>query len=233
MYFKQKSNIIFRNYESFGYITDNRNFGYKKADNDEIDVGDKIVSQSGAVFLSVLDQKPQTLDDIAKKINLQFTNVDIETIKNDAIEFYGILEQDGFIISGETLQECDEKDSIFSYKYLKPKIKYNDCCPTTKNLKKTTQEFLDEYFKDEPQLTNLHIEITSKCNEKCVHCYIPQENKVNHIDTNLFYDILGGNTEDSFVSVSSMQTTLADIENELANKDVDLNKSIAKFPSEG
>ena len=87
MYFKQKSNVIFRNYESFGYITDNRNFGYKKADNNGNDIGDKIVSQSGAVFLSVLGQKSQTFEDIAKKINMQFTNVDIETIKNYAIEF--------------------------------------------------------------------------------------------------------------------------------------------------
>ena len=190
LYFKQKSNVIFRNYESFGYITDNRNFGYKKADNNGNDIGDKIVSQSGAVFLSVLGQKPQTLDDIAKKINMKFVNVDIETIKNDAREFYGLLEQDGFIVSGETLQECDEKDSRFSYKVLEPIIEKNHCYPTIKGVKKTTQEFLDEYFKDEPQLTNLHIEITSKCNERCVHCYIPHDNKVNHIETDLFYSIL-------------------------------------------
>ncbi len=190
MYFKQKSNIIFRNYESFGYITDNRNFGYKKADNNENDIGDKIVSQSGAVFLSALGKKPQTLNDIVKKISMEFTNVDIETIKNDAIEFYGMLEQDGFIVSGETLQECDEKDSIFSYKNLKPKNEINICNPTTKGNEKTTQDFLDEYFKDEPQLTNLHIEITSKCNERCVHCYIPHDSKANHIKTDLFYNII-------------------------------------------
>jgi radical SAM protein with 4Fe4S-binding SPASM domain len=190
MYFKQKSNIIFRNYESFGYITDNRNFGYKKADNNGNDIGDKIVSQSGAVFLSVLGQKPQKLDDIAKKINMHFTDVDIDTIKNDAREFYGILEQDGFIVSGETLQECEEKDSRFSYKNLEPTIEKNDCYPTAKGSEKNTQEFLDEYFKDEPQLTNLHIEITSKCNERCEHCYIPHDKKVNHIEKDLFYKIL-------------------------------------------
>ncbi|KJS30738.1 MAG: radical SAM protein [Desulfatitalea sp. BRH_c12] len=190
MYFKQKSSIIFRNYESFGYITDNRNFGYKKADNNGNDIGDKIVSQSGAVFLSVLGTEPQTLDEIAKQINMHFTNADVETIKNDAREFYSILEQDGFIVSGETLQECDEKDSRFSYRNLKPKNEINTCYYNAKSPEKTTQEFLDEYFQDEPQLTNLHIEITSKCNERCVHCYIPHENKVNHIKTDLFYSIL-------------------------------------------
>ena len=91
MFFKQKSNVIFRNYESFGYITDNRNFGYKLTGNNGNYIGDKILSESGAVFLSVLDRKPQTLDELAKKIKKQFTNVDIRTIKNDAREFYCML----------------------------------------------------------------------------------------------------------------------------------------------
>ena len=68
MFFKQKSNVIFRNYESFGYITDNRNFGYKQTDNNENVIGDKILSEIGATFLSVLGRKPQTLDELAKKI---------------------------------------------------------------------------------------------------------------------------------------------------------------------
>jgi len=64
MFFKQKSNVIFRNYETFGYITDNRNFGYKLTNGNENNIGDKIISESGAVFLSVLDRIPQTLDEL-------------------------------------------------------------------------------------------------------------------------------------------------------------------------
>lgn len=189
MYFKRKSNVIFRNYESFGYISDNRNFGYKQANDNRSDIGDKIVSQSGAVFLSVLDKEPQTLDDLAKKISIQFTNADIDTIKIDAREFYHLLESDGFIVSGETLQECNGKDSRFSYKVMEPKKENLDGFPT-KGSEKSTQEFFDEYFENKPRLTNLHIEITSKCNERCVHCYIPHDNNVNHIEPDLFYNIL-------------------------------------------
>jgi hypothetical protein len=125
VFFKQKSDVLFRKYESFGYITDNRNLGYKQTNNNENNIGDKIVSQSGAVFLSVLGRKPQTLDDLAQKISKQFIGVDIGTIKNDAKEFYSILEQDGFIVSGETLQECNEKDTKFSYKTLESKMIQN------------------------------------------------------------------------------------------------------------
>jgi radical SAM protein with 4Fe4S-binding SPASM domain len=190
MFFKQKSNVIFRNYESFGYITDNRSFGYKKTDNTENNIGDKILSGSGAVFLSILGRKPQTLDELAEKIYKKFTDVDIKTIKNDAREFYCMLERDGFIVSGETLQECYEKDTRFSYKILEPKIIKKDFSPTIIHLEKSTQYFLEEYFNGKPQLTNLHIEITGNCNEKCVHCYIPHNNKVRHIEPDLFFDVL-------------------------------------------
>jgi len=189
MFFKQKSNVIFRNYESFGYITDNRNFGYKQTDNIENFIGDKILSESGTVFFSALGRKPQTLDELARKIKKQFIDVGIRTIKNDAREFYCLLERDGFIVSGETLKECDEKDTRFSYKTLEPEIK-KDFSPTIMHPEKSTQDFLEEYFKGKPQLTNLHIEITSKCNERCVHCYIPHDNKVSHIEPDLFYDVL-------------------------------------------
>lgn len=190
MFFKQKSNVIFRNYESFGYITDNRNFGYKQTNNNENDIGDKILSESGAVFLSVLGRKPQTLDKLSKKIKKQFTDVDIRTIKNDAKEFYCMLERDGFIVSGETMQECNKKDIWFSYKTFKPEIIKKDSSQTIMHSNKSTQDFLEDYFKGKPQLTNLHIEIISKCNERCIHCYIPHDNKVSNIEPDLFYDVL-------------------------------------------
>ncbi|WP_195464951.1 radical SAM/SPASM domain-containing protein [Faecalispora jeddahensis] len=182
MYFKQKSNVIFRNYGDFGYITDNRNFGYRQAVDDGNDIGDRIVSQSGAVFLSVLDRKPQTLDCLIKKISMQFTDADIETIKIDARDFYCALESAGFIVSGDTMQECNKKDVGFSYK--KGSYAQNG------GSNKSTQDFFEEYFKGQPQLTNLHMEITSKCNERCIHCYIPHENKLHDIDPVLFYNVL-------------------------------------------
>ncbi|MBN1180810.1 MAG: radical SAM protein [Bacteroidales bacterium] len=189
MFFKQRSTVLFRNFESFGYITDNRNFGYKLITNTENFIGDKIVSESGAIFLSVLGRKPQTLDELAKKIRKQYADVDIRTIKNDAREFYCMLERDGFIVSGKTLQECDEKDTKFSYKLLAPEISYKNFSSIV-HPEKSTQDFLDEHFKGKPQLTNLHIEITSKCNERCIHCYIPHDRKVSNIEPDLFYDIV-------------------------------------------
>jgi radical SAM protein with 4Fe4S-binding SPASM domain len=189
MYFKLRGCVILRNYPSFGYITDNRNFGYSQANHTGYDIGDKIVSQSGTIFLSVLSTRAQSIDCLAKKISVQYPNVNIVEIQNDATEFYILLEQDGFITSGTTRQECNEKDTGFTY--INAVVKStSDCCSSQHNEKKSTQEFLNDYFANEPQLTNLHVEITSKCNERCVHCYIPHENKDHEIDPDMFYSIL-------------------------------------------
>lgn len=190
MFFKQKSNIIFRSYESFGYITDNRNFGYNRTNSNENYIGDKILSESGNVFFSVLDRKPQNIEKLSNKINEQFPDIDIQTIKNDAQEFYCMLEKDGFVVSGETSQECEDKDTRFSYKMLDDETIKEYSHSARKHSEKDTQDFFEEYFKGKPQLTNLHIEITSKCNERCVHCYIPHENKISNISPDLFYAIL-------------------------------------------
>jgi len=195
MYLKQKENVMFRNYDSFGYITDNRNFGYTQTINNRKDIGDKIVSQSGAVFLSVLGRNPQTLDELAMRIKRIFIDTDVETIKKDAKDFYCLLENDGFIVSGETLQECNENDRKFSYKEFEPNVILNNNLDRDVCIEKSTQEYFEEYFKGEQQLVNIHIEITSRCNERCVHCYIPHEDKISDIETGLFYDILNQSKE--------------------------------------
>ncbi|MGB4590012.1 MAG: radical SAM protein, partial [Clostridiaceae bacterium] len=120
----------------------------------------------------------------------QFTDADVGMIENDVKDFYYMLEQDGFIVSGETMQECDDKDTLFSYITAEPEMTKGDNSSTVMIPDKTSQEFLEEYFQGKPQLTNLHMEITSKCNERCVHCYIPHDNKTTDIEPALFYDIL-------------------------------------------
>jgi radical SAM protein with 4Fe4S-binding SPASM domain len=178
MLYRQKFDTFIRIYDDVGYITNRSDFG------------DRVVDQSGAVFLKALSREPKSLEDISAEIGASFIDVDRETLKNDIIEFYGILEEDGFIISGETVEELERKDTRFSYAALEPKTIKKDFTPLIRRAKKSTQEFLDEHFRDKPNLTSLQIELTSRCNERCVHCYIPHENKTSDIEPSLFYDIL-------------------------------------------
>jgi len=178
MFYCQKFDTFIRIYDDIGYITNKSDFS------------DRVVSQSGAVFLSVLSRYPQEFDDLVKKIIEKFIGIDKNTVKADAKYFYEMLETDGFIISGKTSHECEQKDTRFSYKLLEPKTIKTDFSPKIMRTNKSTQEFLEEHFKEKPHLMALQIELTSKCNEKCVHCYIPYENRTTDITPELFYDVL-------------------------------------------
>jgi uncharacterized radical SAM superfamily Fe-S cluster-containing enzyme len=182
MLYRQKFNTFIRVYngetpaERIGYIMTKYNFN------------DRVTDASGSVFLAALSRKPQTVDELAAKIAMSFTGVDVDTIKQDAIQFYKMLEEGGFIISGLTAEELDKKDTRFSYKDFKSENK--DSAIGTRLTDKKSQDYLEDYFKEHPHLVSMQIEITSRCNERCVHCYIPHQNKLHDMEKSLFYSVL-------------------------------------------
>lgn len=187
MYYQLKSDIIFRNYKDFGLITDNRNFAYRKQNDTNKPIGDKILSDTGAVFLSVLTTQPQSIKKIVHKILTRIPDVEFNTIYNDAKEFYDLLVQERFLASGVTQLKCRQNDTnTYTQTLYKNKVLHTNEPKITID----TQDFLDNRFDKEPQLRNIHIEITSICNERCVHCYIPHEYKNNYMDFSLFKRIV-------------------------------------------
>lgn len=184
MFFKKKQNIIFRDYQNFSYITDNRDYSYLPSNGNNI--GDKILSESGTIFYLALKDYPQQIEDIANEIKKSFANVDTETIVNDAKDFLNSLHMSGFIAAGNTKQECLDGDKKFSYNILNQENsekKYED-------ENESTIDFFDKHFQGKYQLKSVHIEIISKCNERCVHCYIPHENKIAAMEAELFFRII-------------------------------------------
>jgi len=179
MLYRQKFDTFIRIYDgNVGYIVNKSNNS------------DRVTEDSGAVFLAALSRVPKSLDVLTDEIAQSFNDVEKNVLQKDIIEFFGILEDDGFIVSGETVDDLDRKDKRFSYSELLPKTIKTDFTPKVSRAKKNTQIYLEERFKDRPHLMSLQIEITSRCNERCLHCYIPHENKINDIEPVLFYDVL-------------------------------------------
>ncbi len=178
MLYRQKKDTYIRNYDGVGYITSTGIFN------------DRCTNESGTVFLCALSRKPQTLDELVDKIMPQFVDVDRDTIRADAEEFYDSLVADGFILKGETEEELNSKDSGFTYNAIQPKTIREDFTPTIQRADSDTQEFLEKHFKDKPHLTSFQIELTSRCNERCVHCYIPHDLKLYDISDELYYSTL-------------------------------------------
>ena len=177
MLFRLRRNSFFRIYGNIAYIV-NRLFGI-----------DRIVDASGGVFLQALSKKEQSIDEICKTIIKSFKDVDIDILKHDAMEFYLMLAEDGFLLSGETVAELESKDIIFSYS--RPVEKPNVSKTSLSQYEvPSTQKFLLEYCKNDPCLIQVQIEITNKCNERCIHCYIPHNDKTTDIDDTVYYNIL-------------------------------------------
>lgn len=178
MLYRQKKDTYIRNYDGVGYITSTGIFN------------DRCTNDSGTVFLCALSRKPQSLDELTDKILPQFTGVDRAAIKADAAEFYDALVADGFIVKGENEAELNAQDTGFTYNAILPKTTREDFSPTIQRADTETQDLLEKHFAGKPHLTNFQIELTSKCNERCVHCYIPHKFKLNNITDEMYYSVL-------------------------------------------
>ena len=71
-----------RQYDEYGLITDNSEYGYRMINDNRRLRGEKYVSKSGAVMLATLDRNPKYIDDIVDELAHIFVGVDLETLKN-------------------------------------------------------------------------------------------------------------------------------------------------------
>ena len=178
MLYRQKKDTYIRNYDGIGYICSTGLFN------------DRVVNESGTVFLTALSRKARSLDELIEKVLPVFTDTDRETLLKDGKEFYDALVEDGFLVSGETEEELDRNDIGFSYKSFDPKTAKKDFTPTIRRADTDTQTYLENHFRGKPHLSSFQIELTSRCNERCVHCYIPHKYKLYDIKPELYYSVL-------------------------------------------
>lgn len=173
MYFSLKADCYFRHYGNIGHIIR------------PVITMEEVVDECGAIFIEQLQYQPQEIDDIVQKLADHFCGVRIGDLKKDALDFYMNLATAGFLNASESLQEF--KNEGFDYSTLKGKLAYKNFNAL---LEESSSHFLGEYFKNNPFLETFHIELTSKCNERCVHCYIPHEKKDTDIDFDLMISAL-------------------------------------------
>jgi glutathione synthase/RimK-type ligase-like ATP-grasp enzyme len=104
--YRQKNDVFIRNYGDIAYLINQSDFR------------DNVTDASGAVFVKALSRRAKSLEDIAVEVAKSFVGVDIAEIKKDAGDFFSVLENDGFLVSGENETELDKKDKRFSYSML-------------------------------------------------------------------------------------------------------------------
>lgn len=184
-YIVLNKNSFIRDFEGKGYIRSS------------LTHHDRLFDEMGFVFLNALSKAPKLYDDVIMSIYKQFVEVEFDLIKNDIIEFFNRLSQEKFVTIG-SLDECINNQPEFSYSQNPKTITYDFTVAQELNYpEKDTNFELGEIFIQKPRIHDCQIEVTSKCNERCLHCYIPHDTfKPNDIDPALFYNVLDQLYED-------------------------------------
>ena len=175
MYYKLNKECFIRCLEKFGYIKSYKGFY------------DKVFDDIGSIFLSSISRTPKHIDEITKQIALHFKDADVLEIKDDVVCFLDELVKENFLSCGETEEAAILNDNWQCYDSLPKQTSTNKINALSTP---ATQEYLSSYTSKEPLIFGCEVELTSKCNERCVHCYIPHEYKINTMDEDVFYSLL-------------------------------------------
>ena len=150
---------------------------------------DRIFDINGKIFLQQLTRSPKSTDEIIDSLMKIYTGADREEISGDFAEFVNDLEADGFTVSGMTEDEISAKMPRFTYsrqdRKTAPKTEIADSPDSW-----GTTDLLTDYFKENPQIFSFQFELTSRCNERCRHCYLPGSRNFHDMETDLVIDIL-------------------------------------------
>lgn len=174
--------ILYRDYPDFGYLTDNRNFGYDTACKSCVKVGDRVLSKTGSVFYSVLTEEPQSEVEITGHLSRIFSGVSATVIEADVKELFQELARDGFVGCGSV---GITPPAYFSYADKSPKTLQEEVSDKTIEKGDFYEKWGQSYH-----LSRVHLEVSALCNERCAHCYFPENYRNGRMSRELFLQIL-------------------------------------------
>lgn len=205
MFVKQSKNSYIRCTEKYGYITN------------QLTYHDRVYNSTGSDYLRVLSRKPQNVENLIDILLKEYEDVSREELANDFLEFLNSLSLDNFIVMGENIEELDSKDLSFTYSIENPKtMAFTHNQETCEKVTENTQDFFLEEIQGRPLISSLQFELSSRCNERCIHCYIPNEKKNTGFDmpTRKVLSII-----DEFADMGGIHVTLSGGE-ALLHKDI-------------
>ena len=181
MYFSRPPYILFRDYPDFGYLTDNRNFGYDTVSKSCLKTGDRILSKTGSIFYSILTEKAQSVHEIVEQLLPLFHGVSLSELEQDAKDFFLELFGDGFV------RCCKDVDSSTSASYFSYANKSSYELALNDSFEETGYSV---NWGSDYHLSRIHVDVSGLCNEHCVHCYYPDKFRNSTMPKELFQVIL-------------------------------------------
>lgn len=175
---QQCNDSFIRIYDDIGLITN------------QLTKRDRVYDDSGVAFLSRLSRQPKPISKIVSDLVREFQGVSFSTLEADYREFVADLEADGFVVTGQTTTELARKTPRFSYGMANPKTTPLTCIDAGLEMLGDTTDLMASHFRQHPRIFGFQMEVTSRCNERCQHCYLPHGRTMATFDTLLALDIL-------------------------------------------
>lgn len=195
MLVRQSKSSYIRCSTKYGYITN------------QLTRQDRVYNETGAFFLKQISRVATDVDEIVTSMIPTLEGVSFSELKEDFLDFIADLEKFRFVVTGLTEDELNEKDLEFDYANGSPVNLVRDFSQDTKEIvPDNTQDFFLERNQGIPMISALQFELSSRCNERCIHCYIPNEKKNKGFDMPFekVKEIL-----DEFASMGGLHVTLS------------------------
>ncbi|MDE7441803.1 MAG: radical SAM protein [Muribaculaceae bacterium] len=172
MLIRQSKNTFIRFFFDKGYITN------------QLTRFDRVYNDTGADFLREISREPKEEEVIIDNLQkLYGSSVCREDLKAEFMNFVDDLVRTKFLVIGETEKELDANDLDFSYSMENPKTMVNNFSQDTKDiLDRDTQNLILKATQRQPRMNNIQFELTGRCNERCIHCYLNNSKKDNGKD---------------------------------------------------
>lgn len=167
---------------------------------------ERLYNETGVDYLNKLARSAKDIETIVRDELLpMYADVEFNIVFQDFNVFLQGLEENGFVFLGETQEELTAKSQAF-YSQLSKRKSDDFLQSLSEEVKDSTQEAMLDMINEHPHLMSLQFELTSKCNERCIHCYIPNEKKDHGIDMPLplFKKII-----DQFYEMGGLQVSLS------------------------
>lgn len=163
----QSKNTFIRNHGDYVYVIN------------QFTNSDLVLNEAGADFLKEINRIPQDTEEIVNRLlTLYGESVAKDELQEDFECFCSDLSEQHYLVLGESEDEIRKKDIDFNYELLKSQQSSLIFSIGNERKERNTSDFwISRAQSGNYQLNDIQFELTSACNERCIHCYIPNARK--------------------------------------------------------
>lgn len=162
-YFRLSQNTFTRDYGEFGYMVHQ----YVKLSH--------VFKGNDQLYLRQLSRRPQSVDSVLERLQATLPGIDRQELESDLRDYLRCLESERHIVTGGSEEEMQAREIVFSYRNRPQKPARAQRHHGEMEDANTIPAFVRTYVRRHPLILGGHMDVTSRCNEDCVHCYYPHE----------------------------------------------------------